>query len=85
MAIKWPMEIEGSKKLINTPKPPSNPSKKKKKQNILEHFSGQILSLFLSKFSPKHIKEPLVPLFSQQSRGSVLVVFFLSLVLGPWI
>ena len=52
---------------------------------ILEHFARRILSLFLSKFSPKHIKEPLVPLFSQQSRGSVLVVFVLSLVLGPWI
>ena len=52
---------------------------------ILEHFFRQILSLFLSKFSPKHIKKSLISLFSQQSRGSVLTLFFLSLVLEPWI
>ena len=51
----------------------------------LEHFSGQIISIFLSEFSPKHIKKLLISLFSQQSRGSVLALFFLSFVLGPWI
>ena len=52
---------------------------------IFKHFSMQILFLFLSKFSPKHIQKPLISLLSQQSRGSVLALYFLSLVLGPWI
>ena len=61
-------------------------NKKKKKRwilGILEHFSRHISSLFLSKFSPKHIQKHFISLFSQQSRGCVLVLFFLSLVLGP--
>jgi len=44
-----------------------------------------MLSLFFSKFSPKHIKKLLISLFSQQLRGSILALFFLSLALGPWI
>ena len=61
------------------------PSDQKKKKLILgnsEHFARQILSLFLSKFSSKYIQKPLISLFSQQLRGSVLSLFFLSLVLG---
>jgi len=48
-------------------------------------------SLFFLYISlPKYIKKkkkkkPLIPLFSQQSKGSILALFFLSLVLGPWI
>ena len=49
------------------------------------HFLGKILSLFLSKFSLKYIKKPLISLFFQQSGGSVLILISLSLVLGPWI
>ena len=50
---------------------------------VLEHFSRQILSFFLSKFSPRHIQKPLIPLFSQQSRGSVITccIVFLSISL----
>ena len=63
---------------------------KKKKKRILELGSRQILSIFSTFLSQKHIiknkkinKKPLIPLFSQQSRGSVLALFFLVLVLGP--
>ena len=49
------------------------------------HFLRKILSLFLSKFSLKYIKKPLISLFFQQSGGSVLILISLSLVLGPWI
>ena len=83
-------KLKGHKRPINTPKTPDFPIKNKNKNKqkfwaVLEHFPSQILSLFLTKFSPKHIKKPLISLFSQQSRGSVLALFFLSLVLGPWI
>ena len=62
--------------------------KKKIKKRILELGSRQILSIFSTFLSQKHIikkkkKKPLIPLFSQQSRGSVLALFFLVLVLGP--
>jgi len=81
---EWALEAEGSLLPIYPPDPPSD------KKNggifgILEHFSRQILSLFISKFSPKHIQKPSISLFSQQSRGSVLALFFLSLVSRPWI
>ena len=71
------------------PKPPQI-EKKKKKPNF-GHFGALFLvdslslSLFLFKFSRKYIQKPLIPFFSQQSRGSVLTLFFLSYVLGPWI
>ena len=65
---------------------PQTPLKQGKKNwAYLEHFSRQILSLILSKLSPKYILKPLILLFSQQSRGSFLALFFSSLVLGPWI
>jgi len=67
---------------INTPKPPLDKKEKEKEIGLFGAFSGQILSLFLSKFSSKHIKKPLISLFSQQSRGSIFALFFLSLVLG---
>ena len=71
--------VTGSSKshntIINTPRPPNLKKKKKKKQAVLKHFPRQILSLFPSKFSPKHIKKPLISLFFQQSRGSSCTVF----------
>ena len=43
--------------LFNHKTPSNQKKKKKKKLSILEHFARQILSLFLSKFSPKHIQK----------------------------
>ena len=62
----------------STRPPPSD-----KKRNEIGQFGAFFWVNFLSKFSPKRIKKLLISLFSQQSRGSVLALFFLSLVLGP--
>jgi len=81
-----PAHLKGASSLRKCAKPLFNPPKSpNKKKGNLVHFSGNILSLFFYKFSSKHIRKPLISLFFQQSRGSVLALFFLSMVLGPWI
>ena len=81
---KWPPSLGKCAKSLFNLQTPHKPKKKKKKKKNLGTF-GQILSLFLSKFSPKYIKKSLIYLFSQQSRGSIFALFSLTLVLGPWI
>ena len=87
VTVPNPMHLKGAlevKEYFFYYKYPQTPKKILKKYIWnLEHFFGQILSLFLSKFSPKYINKPLISLFSQQSRGSVLALFFLSLVFAP--
>ena len=76
----WPKASGNMPKVYLTLKP-LDFKKKKKKKRILELGSRKILSIFSTFLSQKHIKKkPLIPLFSQQSRGSVLALF---LVLGP--
>ena len=84
---KWPPSLGKCAKSLFNPQTPLKQKQKKKKKNLgtFGAFFGQILSLFLSKFSPKYIKKSLIYLFSQQSRGSVFALFSLTLVLGPWI
>jgi len=84
-----PMHLKGAPSLWKHAKHLFNPQSPKFQKRwilgILKHFSGQILSLFLFKSSLKYIKKLLISVFSQQSRGNVLALFFSSLVLGPWI
>ena len=48
-------ELKGHFLPINTPRPSLDKKEKEKEIGLFGAFFGQILSLFLSKFSPKHI------------------------------
>ena len=47
--------------------------------------SSSKIKLWVQNWVSTHTKKPSISLFSQQSSGSVLELFFLSLVFAPWI
>ena len=87
VASKWPLTLKYVPKSYKYP-PDSGFLKKKKFGHFGVGFWANFL-YFLNISLPKthkkikKKKKSLIPFFSQQSRGSVLTLFFLSLVLGP--
>ena len=75
MAIQGPPEVVGSDFSYKYSQTPHFVKKKD-----LGEFFRQILTLFLSNFSPKHFLTPLILLFSQNHKVMFLYSIFLSLV-----
>ena len=68
-----------AKSLFNPPNPQISKTVNFGNFGEIFYANSLFLSLFLSKFSPKHVQKLLISLFPQQSRGSVLALFFLGL------
>ena len=66
-----------AKSLFNPPNPQISKTVNFGNFGEIFYANSLFLSLFLSKFSPKHVQKLLISLFPQQSRGSVLALFFL--------
>ena len=79
-ATMWLQSLrKRAKSLFNPPNPQISKTVNFGNFGEIFYANSLFLSLFLSKFSPKHVQKLLISLFPQQSRGSVLALFFLGL------